>query len=81
MNKKTIKLGILLVFIFSCNVSTSNNNVDVKPTTSVSSTTSVLPTVTPSVQITTIPTNNTNPFTFNNLPLLRVLLIQYQVQQ
>jgi hypothetical protein len=58
MNKKIIKLGILLVFIFSCNVSTSNNNVEVKPTTSVSSNNSVLPTVTPSVQITTNPTNN-----------------------
>jgi hypothetical protein len=60
MNKKILKLGILLVFIFSCTLSTTNNNVEVKPTTSVSSTTSVLPTITPSVQITTIPTITTN---------------------
>jgi hypothetical protein len=60
MNKKIIKLGILLVFIFSCNVSSSNNNVEVKPTTSVSLNTSVLPSITPSVQITTIPTITTN---------------------
>jgi hypothetical protein len=55
MNKKTIKLGILLVFIFSCNVSTSNNNVEVKPTTSVSLNTSVLPTVTPTIESTPSP--------------------------
>jgi hypothetical protein len=60
MNKKIINLGILLVFIFSCNVNTNNNNIEVKPTTSVSSNTSVLPTVTPFVQINTSATSTTN---------------------
>jgi hypothetical protein len=63
MNKKILNLVILLVFIFSCTLSTSNNNVDVKPTTSVSSNISVSPTINPSFEIN--PTPISLPYTSN----------------
>lgn len=58
MNKKILKLGILLGFIFSCNV-TNNNNIEIKPTTSINPNISVLPIVTQSVQTNTSATSTT----------------------